>query len=187
MAAASFRLPGLIDRYASALFDLAGRDQSAGSAVERDLHILQAMIEDSSDFQRFLASPLLSQDQQKAVLNTLMDKADCGDLTKRFILVVVRNRRLFALPQMISHYFTLQSAARNELVAEVISAQELSDKQKESVHAALKKAVGKDVRIAPHRDPALLGGLVIKLGSRLFDSSLSGKLANLKLVMKGKA
>ena len=186
MATDSVRLPGLIDRYASALFDLAGALR-VGSVVERDLLALRSMVEDSSDLRRFLASPLLSQDQQKAVLNALMDKARFGDLTKRFILVVARNRRLFALPQMITRYFALQSAARNELVAEVTSAAALSDKQKKSIHSALKKAAGSDVRIVPHVDPALLGGLVIKLGSRLFDSSLSGKLSNLKLVMKGKA
>ncbi len=180
------RFPSLVDRYASALFDLAS-SQRADSVVERDLRALQAMVHDSSDLRHFLASPLLSQDQRKAVLNALMDKAGFGDLTKHFIFVVVRNRRLFALPQIIAHYFTLQSAARNELVAIVTAAEALSDQQKKSIHLALKKAVGRDVRIVPHRDPTLLGGLVIRLGSRLFDSSLRGKLATLKLVMKGKA
>jgi F-type H+-transporting ATPase subunit delta len=175
---------GLAGRYATALFDLADSD-GALDQVADDLTNLDGMIDDSDDLQRLIRSPVIARDDQSRGIIALMERAEMSNLAQRFVGLVARNRRLFALPDMIAAYRSLLAAHRGEATAEVVSAQELSDKQLEAVGDALRRAVGTPVSVDARVDPSLLGGLVVKLGSRMVDSSLSTKLQRLRLAMIG--
>ena len=175
---------GLAGRYASALFDLAEADKQL-DAVTGDLDSLSAMIGESEDLRRLLSSPVISRDDQSKTMSVIADKADFNDLTSNFIGVVTGNRRLFVLPAIISAFRDILSAHRGEATAEVVSAAELSEKQLTDLGDSLKAAIGSKVSIDASVDPELLGGLVVKVGSRMVDSSLRTKLQQLRLAMIG--
>ena len=159
--------------------------RGAFDRVAGDLRALRAMIADSDDLRRLLRHPLMSRaEQQKGVLAVAVH-AQLSELTQRFLGVVAGNRRLFAVPKMIDAFLAKLSARRGEVVASVASAMPLSDAQRDGLVAALGKTVGASVAIDAVVDPSLLGGLVVKVGSRMVDSSLRTKLQQLKLVMKG--
>ncbi|HUS95718.1 MAG TPA: F0F1 ATP synthase subunit delta [Hyphomicrobiaceae bacterium] len=170
-------------RYASALFDLAN-EQSQLPGVEQDLINLQRMLDESADLQRMVRSPVFSADEQSGALVAVLGKAGISGLTLNFVKLIARNRRLFALGDMIKGFRTLAARARGEVEADVSSAVALGDEQMAALKETLKASIGKDVRINAHVDPSLLGGLIVKVGSRMIDSSLRTKLATLKLRMK---
>ena len=128
MADASFRLSGLVDRYAGALFSLVEKDK-VGKAVGDDLRTLQAMIEASADLRLFLRSPLLSRAAHEKGLSALLDRVGFCDLTRHFLHVVSRHRRLFALSRIITRYFDLELQSRGEMVAHVTSVHPLTRPQ----------------------------------------------------------
>ncbi len=175
---------GLAGRYTSALFELA-KAEGILDRVAEDLDSLHAMIEVSEGLHRLIHSPVLSREEQGRAMDALMEKAETSDLTRRFIGVVAQNRRLFVLPGIIKDYTRRLAAYRGETSAEVISAAPLSDKQMEAIGASLKKTVGTDVTIEAKVDAALLGGLIVRVGSRMVDSTLRTKLQHLRLAMKG--
>jgi len=175
---------GLAGRYASALFDLAVADKQL-DAVTGNLEQLSAMIGESEDLRRLLGSPVISRDDQSKAMSALAEKAAFDDLTRNFLAVVTGNRRLFVLPAIITAYREILSAHRGEATAEVVSATKLSDKQVKALGAQLKKAIGSKVTIDTSVDPELLGGLVVKVGSRMIDSSLRTKLQQMRLAMIG--
>ena len=175
---------GLAGRYATALFELAEADKKLDKVAE-DLNALRSMIVESADFARLIYSPVISRADQNSAMSALTKKADMDELTTRFVGVLAQNRRLFALSGMIDAYQHLLSASRGEVSAEVFSAKELSDKQLKAVKDELKSAVGTDVSLAATVDEGLLGGLIVKIGSRMVDSSLRTKLQQLRLSMKG--
>ena len=170
-------------RYASALFELA-QEQSQLKPVENDLNSIQAMLDESSDLMRMVRSPVFSADDQLKALDALLGQAGIGGLALNFVKLIVRNRRLFALPDMIKAFRTLAAGARGEVEADVASATALNDSQLQALKETLKASIGKDVQINASVDPSLLGGLVVKVGSRMIDSSLRTKLSTLKLRMK---
>ncbi|MFM1816654.1 MAG: hypothetical protein RLZ98_3349 [Pseudomonadota bacterium] len=170
-------------RYASALFDLA-TEQNQTVAVERDLTSFQALLEESEDLRRLVRSPVFSTDEQSKAIAAIVDKAGAGELTSNFLRLIARNRRLFALPDMIRAYRSMAARARGEVDADVASAVPLTEQQLIQLTDTLKAAVGKDVKIHTRVDPSLLGGLVVKVGSRMIDSSLATKLNSLKTRMK---
>jgi F-type H+-transporting ATPase subunit delta len=175
---------GLAGRYATALFELADADKLLDRVVE-DLGHLDAMIGDSDDLSRLVRSPVISRGDQTRAMTAIMEKAGMDALTQRFVGMVARNRRLFALSDMIAAFLALVAARRGEVTADVTSAIELTDGEQESLVAALKKAMGAKVAVTAHVDETLLGGLIVKVGSRMIDSSLSTKLQQLRLAMKG--
>lgn len=175
---------GLAGRYATALYELAETDGKLDE-VAGDLRRLMTMIGESADLARAIRSPVISRDEQGKAMEALAVKAGLGDLTRRFLGVVARNRRLFAIADIISAYLDILATGRGETSAEVVSAAELSKAQLERVAASLKKATGTDVNLNTRVDPGLLGGLVVKIGSRMIDSSLRTKLQHLRLAMKG--
>ena len=177
---------GLAGRYATALFQLADADASLDDVAD-DLKSLGRMMEASDDLRQLVRSPALSRADQGNAMTAVMERAGIGDLVRRFVGVVARNRRLFAVPAMIAAYLALWAAHRGEETAEVISARELGDKQMSALVAALKKAMGADVTVNARVDPGLLGGLVVQVGSRMVDSSLATKLQSMRLAMKGTA
>ena len=184
MASETSGATGLADRYAAALFELAESDKLLDD-VAADLEQVAQLIDDSDDFRRLIRSPVISREDQTRALTAVAEKAGLQDLTRRFLGVLARNRRLFVLPGVIRAFLAMISAGRGETAADVVSAQPLSDAQLSDLRAALKKAVGTDVAVHTAVDPALLGGLVVKVGSRMIDSSLNTKLQQLRLAMKG--
>lgn len=175
---------GLADRYATALFELAEADKALEKVAE-ELQSIAGMIGESSDLRRLILSPVISRDDQCAAMEAVLKKAEIGDLTRRFVGLVARNRRLFALPDMIAAYQDIMAGRRGETTAEVVSAKALTKAQLASVTETLTKAVGTKVALATSVDPELLGGLVVKVGSRMIDSSLRTKLNRMRLAMKG--
>ena len=175
---------GLAGRYASALFDLADAEKAL-DAVADDLAVLGTMIDESDDLRRLLRSPVISRGEQENAMLAITDKAGMNKLTRNFTGVLAQNRRLFALPDMIGAYQAILAAHRGETTAEVVSAKTLTDAQMSALTDALKKAVGTKVSVDAKVDPGLLGGLIVKVGSQMVDSSLNTKLQQLRLSMKG--
>lgn len=171
-------------RYANALYQLAD-EQKMLDRVASDLKELRAMIGGSDDLKRLIRSPMVARQDQARVMAALAEKAGLSDLTRRFVGVVAANRRLFAMLVIIDAYLKLLAARRGEVTAEVASAKALTDRQVQALSGALRKAAGAKVSIDFKVDPGLIGGLVVKLGSRMVDSSLRAKLQRLELAMKG--
>jgi F-type H+-transporting ATPase subunit delta len=175
---------GLAGRYATALFDLADQQQALDQ-VAGDLITLRRMIEESPDLTRLIRSPVLSRDAQARVMATLTEKAGLGTTTRNFVGVVARHRRLFALSDIIRDFLRLLAARRGEVTAEVTAAQALSDGQLSAINEQLNRAIGSKVAVDVRVDPAIIGGLVVKVGSRMVDGSLRTKLTRLQLAMRG--
>lgn len=184
MSAEVIGATGLAGRYATALFELAETEKQLDRVAD-DLRELAVMIGTSRDLTRLIRSPVISRDDQDRAMAAIAAKADFSALTRNFLGVVARNRRLFALPAMIGAYRALLAARRGEATADVVSAGDLSKKQVERIGQQLKKAIGTDVTVNARVDAGLLGGLVVKIGSRMIDSSLRTKLQRLRFAMKG--
>jgi F-type H+-transporting ATPase subunit delta len=184
LASEATGLSGLAGRYATALFDLADQEKAL-DAVAGDLRALDAMIAGSADLKRLIRSPVLSRDAQARAMATLLARADFATMTRNFVGLVARNRRLFALPGMIAGYLQLLAQRRGEIRAEVTAAQEMSPAQVTAINDQLKRAVGSKVAVEIRVDPAIIGGLVVKVGSRMVDGSLRSKLHRLQLAMRG--
>ena len=170
-------------RYASALFDLA-RESNSVAAVEADLGTFDTMLTSSEDLRDMVRSPVLSAEDQGKALAALVAKAGIGATTANFLALVARNRRLFVLGEMIKNFRTIAAKARGEVAAEVTSALPLTDAQLAALKDTLRSTAGKDVVLATKVDPSLLGGLIVKIGSRMIDSSLKTKLAGLSVALK---
>lgn len=175
---------GLAGRYATALYDLAEADKALDD-VAGDLRRLAAMIAESGDLRRLLRSPTLSRADQGKALNAVAERAGFSDLTRRFLGVVAAKRRLFVLGAMIDAYLAQLAARRGELVAEVASARPLSEAQLSGIGDSLRQALGSKVTVNARVDAGLLGGLVVKIGSRMVDASLRTKIQKLQIAMKG--
>jgi F-type H+-transporting ATPase subunit delta len=174
---------GMAGRYATALFELA-LEEKAVDAVRADLEKFQALADGNPDLQRLVRSPVFTADEQARALGAVLDKAGIDGLAAKFLKLVASNRRLFAVREMIAAYRALVARHKGEVSAEVTVAEELNDKYREALAAALKSLTGKDVDLAVKVDPAIIGGLVVKLGSRMVDSSLRTKLNAIKHAMK---
>jgi len=170
-------------RYASALFELA-QEQSQLAVVEGDLANIQALLDESEDLRRLVRSPVFSADNQTLALVAVLGRMGASELAQNVVKLLVRNRRLFALGDMIEAFRTLAARARGEVEADVTSAATLTQEQLEALKDTLNASLGQDVQVNTRVDPSLLGGLVVKIGSRMIDSSLRTKLASLKMRMK---
>ena len=143
------------------------------------------MIAESPDLRRLIRSPVISREDQGRAMAAVLAKAKMSELTKNFVGVAAENRRLFALPAMIAAFQGLLAERRGEATAQVASAKPLTKAQQDRLGQALKKAIGSKVAVDATVDEGLLGGLVVKVGSRMVDSSLRTKLQHLRLAMKG--
>ena len=175
---------GLSGRYAAALYELADADNKLDKVAD-DLRALAVMIGESDDLARLVSSPVLSRDEQTKGILALCKKAGMDELTQRFVGTTAQNRRLFALPGIIKAYLDELSRQRGEASAEIVSAQKLDETQLKAVTDELKKAIGTKVSVEQKVDESLLGGMIVKVGSRMIDSSLKTKLQQLRLSMKG--
>jgi F-type H+-transporting ATPase subunit delta len=174
----------LAGRYAAALFELADEKKSL-DAVADDLKSIRRLIADSHDLRRLLKSPVIARGEQARAMAAILDAAGAGDLVKRFVGLVAENRRLFALPQMIDAYLAELAARRGEITAEVVSARPLDEAARQRLAEAIRRVAGQRVTIDLKVDPALIAGLVVKVGSRMIDSSLRTKLNRMQIAMKG--
>src|SRR5580658_7042406 len=174
---------GMAGRYATALFDLA-RDGNAIDAVQADLGRFDALIAESADLNRLVRSPVFSAAEQLQALSAVLDKAGIGGLTAKFLKLITTNRRLFAVRDMVRGYGKLVAEHKGEATAEVTVAEALKDEHLDALRSALKSVSGKDVDLKVTVDPAIIGGLVVKLGSRMVDSSLRTKLNAIRHAMK---
>jgi F-type H+-transporting ATPase subunit delta len=174
---------GVSGRYATALFDLAREEKSVDS-VKADLDRFEALLNDSADLARLVRSPVFTADEQIKALSAILDKAGIGGTTAKFLKVLTTNRRLFAVSDVIRAYRALVARFKGEATADVTVAEQLSDRNLDSLKAALKSVTGKDVVLNVKVDPSIIGGLVVKLGSRMVDSSLRTKLNAIKHAMK---
>lgn len=170
-------------RYARALFELA-EEAGAAAAVERDLVSLKAMYADSKDLRVLLDSPSFSAEDKGKGLAGIAAKAKFHATTRKFLGLLAANRRADALISVIDCFRKLSAEKRGVVQAEVITAMPMSAAQAKGVSAALRTALGKDPEISTRVDPAILGGIKVRVGSRLFDASLKSKLDTLKFALK---
>jgi F-type H+-transporting ATPase subunit delta len=170
-------------RYATALFDLA-KEANAIDAVQADLARFGALVDDSADLLRLVRSPAFSTDEQLKALTAVLDRAGIGGLAGNFLKLVTSNRRLFAVRDMIRAFGDLVAQYRGEATAQVTVAEQLKDEHAQALRSALNAVSGKNVALDITVDPAIIGGLVVKLGSRMVDSSLRTKLNAIKHAMK---
>lgn len=173
----------IADQYAGSLFELAV-DSKSIEQTEKDLALFDEMIQGSQDLARMLRSPVYSASEQIDALNALLAKTGIEGLVANFIRVVARNRRLFAMKDMLGAFRRLLADHRGEISAEVTVANKLTAAQKKELQAALKKTEGKDVAVSETVDPGILGGMIVRIGSRQIDTSLRTKLSSLKLALK---
>jgi F-type H+-transporting ATPase subunit delta len=174
---------GMAGRYATALFELA-LEQNAIDAVRADLDRFDAMIADSPELTRLVRSPVFTSEEQTRAVSAVLERAGIGGLSAKFLRLVAQNRRLFAVREIARGFRNMVSRHRGEAVADVTVAEPLSEQHLGSLKDALKSVTGKDVALNVKVDPAIIGGLVVKLGSRMVDTSLRTKLNALKFAMK---
>ncbi|HLZ04684.1 MAG TPA: F0F1 ATP synthase subunit delta [Bradyrhizobium sp.] len=183
MAAEDPSVSGVPGRYATALFELA-RDEKSIDAVKADLDKFDAMLEESADLKRLVRSPVFAADTQSRALSAVLDQAGITGISANFLKVLTANRRLFAVSDVIRAFNALVAKFKGEASADVTVAEPLSDKNLDALKSALKAISGKDVILNVKVDPSIIGGLVVKLGSRMVDSSLRTKLNSIKHAMK---
>ena len=177
---------GLADRYAAALYAHA-EDQRALDAVVGEMEQLGRLIDESADFRRLLHSPLIDVTQSRAAAGAVLAEQGFGKIVQDFVGVIANNRRLGALGAIVSAFAALVAQKRGVIVAQVASAHPLSDVQREQLRARLIEAGYGSVNIQDKVDPSLLGGLVVRVGARLYDTSLKSRLQRLQYAMKGAA
>jgi F-type H+-transporting ATPase subunit delta len=177
-------MASMAGRYAAALFELA-KEQKQLDQVERDVRTFQSLLEGSADLARLVRSPVISAEAQARALVAVLAKAGISGFTGNFLKLIVRNRRLFAVGDMLKAFQGLLARERGEVSADVASAHPLSGEQMQVLADSLKASIGRNVQIRTRVDPNLLGGLIVKVGSKMIDSSLRTKLNNLKVAMKG--
>jgi len=174
---------GMAGRYATALFELA-LENNAIDAVSGDLERFDRLVIESADLARLVRSPVFGADQQERALAAVLDKIGIGGLAAKFLKLVALNRRLFAVRDMIRVHRALVARHKGELTAQITVAEALNDAHRTAIKDALTSVTGKDVGLDVKVDPAIIGGLVVKLGSRMVDSSLRTKLNSIKHAMK---
>jgi len=176
-------LSGVAGRYATALFEL-GREANALDPILNDLNRFHEAMDAVDDLARLVKSPVFSAAEQERAIAAILKQMKIEGLTANFLGLAAKNHRLFAVPDMIKAYRTLLARHRGQTSAEVISASKLEAGQIRALREALKASLGKDVELEQRVDPTLLGGLVVKIGSRMIDNSLRTKLNNMKYAMK---
>jgi F-type H+-transporting ATPase subunit delta len=176
-------MSGVAGRYAAALFELASETGKA-EAVSADLKRFGAIIDESADLRRLVASPVFTAEQQRAAVGAILDKVGIGGIAANFIRLVAQKRRLFVLSAMMRAYEALLAEKRGIVPAEVTVAEAMPDQLLADLKATLAKTAGKDVSLAVKINPDIIGGMVVKLGHRMFDASLKTKLNALRVAMR---
>lgn len=174
---------GIAGRYATAIFELA-KDSGALDALESDLTALDETLGASADLRDLILSPVYSRAEQGAAIAAIAAKMGLSDILKNTMGLMATKRRLFVLPQLVSELRARLAEEKGEVTAEVTSAKALTASQADALAATLKASVGKDVKLRTAVDETLIGGLIVKVGSRMIDTSVRSKLAGLQNTMK---
>jgi F-type H+-transporting ATPase subunit delta len=174
---------GMAGRYATALFELA-RDEKSVDAVKSELDRFDALVASSADLQRLVRSPVFAAEDQLRAVAAVLERAEITGLAANFVKLAAANRRLFAIRDMIKAFRSLYASYKGEVTAEVTVAEMLSDKHRDTLTDALKSVTGRNVQVDVKVDPAIIGGLIVKLGSRMVDASLKTRLNSIKHAMK---
>jgi F-type H+-transporting ATPase subunit delta len=177
-------ISGLAGRYANAIFELA-QDSKSIPALEKDFATIKSLIAESPDLYRLVKAPVFSRDEQKKGMDAILRRIEAAPLTVQFVLTLAAKRRLFILTDIIRGFEALVAKMRGETDAQVTSARPLTDAQVAELKNILKAKLSRDVRLDAKVDPSLLGGLIVKVGSRMIDSSLRTKLEGLRAAMRG--
>jgi F-type H+-transporting ATPase subunit delta len=175
---------GVAERYATALFELASEERAV-ETVSHDFATLKTLLLESPELARLVKAPVFSAEQQKLGMDAVLRRMEAAPLTVRFVLTLAAKRRLFALHEIIAAYERRIAEQRGEINAEVSAARPLSDKETAELKRVLKEQLGREARLSAKVDPSLLGGLVVKIGSRMIDSSLRTKLEGMRAAMRG--
>jgi F-type H+-transporting ATPase subunit delta len=176
-------LSGIAERYATALYELADESKSLDQVAD-DLRGLKGLVDASDDLRRFLRSPLIDRQAQTKGMLAVLDAARVSDLVRRFVGVVGGHRRLFALPAMIDAFLRQLARRRGEIMVQVASARPLTDRQTEALGDALRRSVGPKINIEARVEPDLIGGLVVRVGSRMVDTSIRTQLQKLQRALR---
>jgi F-type H+-transporting ATPase subunit delta len=177
-------IAGLALRYANAVFELAAEERGI-DRLAADFQTVKGLLQESPELLRLVRSPLFSREEQAQGMKAVLARAGTGDLTRKLVLLLAQKRRLFALADVIRAFEQLLARHRGEVAAEVTSARELSAAEVSELRNMLKDKLGREPRITTHVNPKLLGGLVLKVGSRMIDTSVRTKLDSLRAAMKG--
>jgi F-type H+-transporting ATPase subunit delta len=183
LASAASLTAGVAGRYATALYELA-REGRTLDKVEADLVALEGALRESSDLRDLISSPVYTRGDQAAALRTIAGRMGLGPEVTSTLGVMAQNRRLFVLPRMIEAVKGLIARERGEVTAEVTSARPLSEEQRAELARTLQEKVGQTVKIEETVDERLIGGLVVRVGSRMIDTSIRSKLNRLQNAMK---
>lgn len=174
---------GAAGRYATALFDLAS-EGNALEQTEKDMAALGQALEASADLRTLISSPVYSRDEQGRAIAAVAKAMGLSPLVANLVGLMAAKRRLFVLGEVIEIFARLMAEHRGEVTAEVTAARALSDMQRDSLIATLKKAIGREVKLNVTVDEKIIGGLVVKLGSKMIDTSIRSKLASLQNAMR---
>jgi F-type H+-transporting ATPase subunit delta len=174
----------LAGRYAAALYDLAG-EQGVVTAVETDLDTLAAAVRESADLAALLKNPEVTREAAAKAVDAVAALLKLSPLTRNFLGVLAANRRLASLPDVVRAFTAIAAAARGQVTAEVTTAHPLDEAQLAALTEKLKAREGRAVNVKAHVDPAILGGLVVQIGSRMIDGSIRTRLNSLAQAMKG--
>ncbi|MEL7027057.1 MAG: F0F1 ATP synthase subunit delta [Pseudomonadota bacterium] len=174
---------GIASRYATALFELAKEGNDLGT-LEKDTDALAAAVADSNDLGAFIHSPIYTREDQEKAIGAVAEAMKLGPMVVNTLKLMAQKRRLFVLPALVRELGELIAAEKGEVTAEVTSAKKLTAAQQKKLAATLKKSVGKDIKINLAVDESLIGGLVVRVGSQMIDTSIRSKLAALQNTMK---
>ncbi|MBY6090814.1 F0F1 ATP synthase subunit delta [Pseudooceanicola sp. 502str34] len=174
---------GIAHRYATAIFEIA-RDNNSLSQLETGVEDLSAALAESDDLKALISSPVYTREEQAKAIAAVAKKMGLADVLGNALQLMAQKRRLFALPQLVEALRALLAEHKGEVTAEVTSAKALTKTQSEKLAKVLSASVGKDVKIVAAVDEALIGGLVVKVGSKMIDTSISSKLNSLQNAMK---
>ncbi|MDJ0627969.1 MAG: F0F1 ATP synthase subunit delta [Rhodobacter sp.] len=174
---------GIAARYATAIFELA-KEENSLPTLETDLDALETAMGESPDLRSLIASPIYTRDAQGAAITAISQKMGLSGVLTNTLALMASKRRLFVLPQLVRALRGLIADDKGEVTADVTAAKALTKAQTDKLAASLKASVGKDVKINMAVDESLIGGLVVKVGSKMIDTSIRSKLANLQNAMK---
>ena len=169
-------------RYVRALFDLASEGKQHDN-IKKDMLMLRALLVESAELRKFLVNPLVTRTNAEKMITALLAAAKASELTRKFFVTLARQRRLALVPVAIEKYLTQLAESRGELTVQVTSAKTLAEPQLQVLTSALSKSTGKKVTIDAKQDSSLIGGVMVRIGSKMFDNSIAGKFARLRIAL----
>ena len=172
------------DRYAAALYDLAAEKKLVDPVLE-DLSNLKNMLKDNKELSLVIKSPLITSIDKLNIFESLLKKINANELTSTFLKVIQKNKRFSNLASIITQFMNINSQKRGDVLADITSADELNDEQKNNITNQLKRILGDKLSLSFDVDKNIMGGLIVKVGSKMIDTSLANKINKLKIAMKG--